>query len=632
MLKKFTIQILFMLFVCIVNAQTVQHEINYAASSLPQSTCNVFNEATSSQATIGGYKHIAIAGGASFAGSGFNLVLQSVQKIVNNGVVTQSSKGTAYQIIVPVKKDYIYSFTVRCLGSDGSGNNSTYPSIALYHSLNQPDPNTINPTACGAVTDNYWSGFLSNSFYHFTMTSSFDNYTSSSFTATATGTEYLIALVYDGSTTMNSAYISKIIINETPPSPSFALSSDNTSLTCGSTTSVTFTTKSTNVPAGATVSYTWNLGSSNNGWLYNGSAAPATIPTTTNTLTLTPSCGSALSSISATATVNGTDNYNTNTVSVAVTQPALSIDGASAICSGSSAYSITGLPCNASVNWNISSGSGIVSLSTNGNNATLTKTGNGSVTLIANINGVCGSNNITKNLSIYAGVPTNDGINFGVLTVPPYNQVCRNQNVLIGVISNSNATSQGVTGYIWQLGSWQSYITGYSNYLGYTNGAVNVNLSNNAPSQQIIAVSAVNACGGGAAPDRIIISPLAIVQGKMFYAINCGAYSLSASPNPATSMLNISVAKVDNNSSISTLSTSTATSETSSTQDLISNSSGITNMYLYDFYTNQLIKKWNYKENTSGTYNLNVSGVKRGIYVLKMERDNISATTKVILQ
>lgn len=112
-------------------------------------------------------------------------------------------------------------------------------------------------------------------------------------------------------------------------------------------------------------------------------------------------------------------------------------------------------------------------------------------------------------------------------------------------------------------------------------------------------------------------------------------YVLSASPNPATSTINVSVTNVNSNSSINSLSTSSTTSsssETSSMQSLVSNSAGITNMYLYDFYTNQLVKKWNYQENSSTTYNLNVSGVKRGMYVLKMERDNVSAITKVILQ
>ena len=113
-----------------------------------------------------------------------------------------------------------------------------------------------------------------------------------------------------------------------------------------------------------------------------------------------------------------------------------------------------------------------------------------------------------------------------------------------------------------------------------------------------------------------------------------GNYSLTACPNPATSTINVSI--INNNIQSSNLSDNTTTTSTSnetiSAQSLISNTTGITNMYLYDFYTDQLIKKWSYQENSSSTYSLNVSGVKRGIYVLKMDMDNISAITKIILQ
>jgi transcription initiation factor TFIID subunit TAF12 len=55
-------------------------------------------------------------------------------------------------------------------------------------------------------------------------------------------------------------------------------------------------------------------------------------------------------------------------------------------------------------------------------------------------------------------------------------------------------------------------------------------------------------------------------------------------------------------------------------------------MYLYDFYTNALIKQWKYLETKSSNYNLNIGGIKSGMYVLKMERNNKSTTTKIIIQ
>ena len=105
---------------------------------------------------------------------------------------------------------------------------------------------------------------------------------------------------------------------------------------------------------------------------------------------------------------------------------------------------------------------------------------------------------------------------------------------------------------------------------------------------------------------------------------------LSVSPNPATSVINVSLGQ--NKSVLNTPDSVTVNANATSKQSLLSNSAGLTNMYLYDINTNQLVKKWTYRENSSITYRLNVAGVKRGIYVLRMERDNIAFVTKVILE
>jgi hypothetical protein len=48
--------------------------------------------------------------------------------------------------------------------------------------------------------------------------------------------------------------------------------------------------------------------------------------------------------------VNST-NYNTNSTAVSYTQPTLSINGSSSLCSGSTDYTINGLVCNSSIVW-----------------------------------------------------------------------------------------------------------------------------------------------------------------------------------------------------------------------------------------------------------------------------------------
>ena len=157
-----------------------------------------------------------------------------------------------------------------------------------------------------------------------------------------------------------NVYIKKIVITETVPI-NFTLAPSSTTITCGATTPVTFTVTNGGNTPGVT-GYTWNLGSSNNGWLYNGSAAPAIITTgaTGNSLSLTPVCGSALSSVSATVTANAL-NYNTNTASVTVNQPSLTIFGNSNTCTSSN-YFVSGLPCNTTVAWGISPASGVANI------------------------------------------------------------------------------------------------------------------------------------------------------------------------------------------------------------------------------------------------------------------------------
>ena len=63
-----------------------------------------------------------------------------------------------------------------------------------------------------------------------------------------------------------------------------------------------------------------------------------------------------------------------------------------------------------------------------------------------------------------------------------------------------------------------------------------------------------------------------------------------------------------------------------------SNTSNVTKMYLYDFYTGVLVKQWTFNEMKSINYNLNIAGVKTGAYVLKMERNNKTTSTKIIVQ
>jgi len=57
-----------------------------------------------------------------------------------------------------------------------------------------------------------------------------------------------------------------------------------------------------------------------------------------------------------------------------------------------------------------------------------------------------------------------------------------------------------------------------------------------------------------------------------------------------------------------------------------------TKISLYDINFGNLMKTWDYPENQSANYSIHLSGVPVGIYLLKVERNNRTATTKIKIQ
>lgn len=99
---------------------------------------------------------------------------------------------------------------------------------------------------------------------------------------------------------------------------------------------------------------------------------------------------------------------------------------------------------------------------------------------------------------------------------------------------------------------------------------------------------------------------------------------MTVSPNPANQNINVKITK--------TKDTATSINEFKGSAIQNNNSTGITRISLYDFNTAILIKQWTYKEVDTQNYNLNIAGVKSGVYVLKMERDNRTTITKIIVR
>jgi hypothetical protein len=61
-------------------------------------------------------------------------------------------------------------------------------------------------------------------------------------------------------------------------------------------------------------------------------------------------------------------------------------------------------------------------------------------------------------------------------------------------------------------------------------------------------------------------------------------------------------------------------------------SKGKTIMSLFEVNTNMLAKQWKYSESKTPNYSLNINGLRKGVYVLQVDRDGQTKTTKIIVE
>ena len=386
-MKKYKILLISYFFgqLALTQAQTLDYtSVNYSTS-----LCNVFNVSTPQ--VVNGLTHYPVSGGVSYNGSA--LVLQT-----KGGTTLSTTLGTAYAIAFSIKQGYTYSITVNTNKQSSDPVSAPYFEIGAISSL--PNPSTTDPTACGSVDQNKWTVLqtaIIGAAYINTTTS--QNYPIVQNYLANTNLSYFTILAHSGSQSQPSTVlINSITITESPPE--LVLTPTTLNLTCGTTTPQTFTVSNPNNVQNIT-SYEWNLGSSNNGWIYNGSTAPQNISTSSNSINLTPSCGAALSNVVVAVRVLSQD-YKTYTCTLNVSNPSMSISGSTAFCTGTQNYSISP-PCNATVVWSVSP-SGIATLgSTTGSSTSLTQTGHGIVTLTATVT-ACG-NNTPVNLPVQIGHP-----------------------------------------------------------------------------------------------------------------------------------------------------------------------------------------------------------------------------------
>lgn len=105
----------------------------------------------------------------------------------------------------------------------------------------------------------------------------------------------------------------------------------------------------------------------------------------------------------------------------------------------------------------------------------------------------------------------------------------------------------------------------------------------------------------------------------------CGGFGLVVSPNPAQSNINLNFSPGDDSKTVSATKVNNAPLK-------IVESKGKTIMSLFEVNTNTLVKQWKHNESKIQNYHLNINGLRKGIYVLQVDRDDHTETTKIVIE
>lgn len=386
-LFKFAFLMLLTLFSTLAHSQTV---IDYQTWST--SSCNAFAFSVNVPATVNGVSgnvnHNSTVGQPTYDSTNGAITLTS-------RILGAAQNGTQYRISYNFKTAYSYKITMNVarIKSTESGAN-----VQLEAGLTN---STGGSTGCSgtnvisasnspfATSKQITSATFSNYIYDFSPLSGAQAYlTIGAIPPTGSVDQYVL--------------IRKVTIEEIAPTPAFTISPSSLAVDCGTTTSRTFTVNNIHNSPG-TLSYDWNLGSANNGWIYNGSPAPQTFTTSTNSISLTSSTSTtSLSNVSVGVVYNGS-TYTTLTSNITTIAPTFSISGASQFCTTES-YSIPNLPSGVTVAWSVSGAAAIVGSNT-GPSVNISSSGgySGDALITATLATSCGSVIVEK--LVYVGVP-----------------------------------------------------------------------------------------------------------------------------------------------------------------------------------------------------------------------------------
>ena len=312
---------------------------------------------------------------------------------------SSGNKGTQFQINNNFKANYTYKIVINASRIQSSGGSNPN----LVADLNNGG-NGVN-TGCNGV------GFVpvggGSSVGKFITSNTFVDYTYNFNNPLPQMLGNLIIYaVPPASAIYQTIEIRKITITEIAPlgpTPNFTLP-NTTNIECGSTNPVSFFITNTNNTPNIT-SYTWDLGTDNNGWTYSNSPAPRYITTTNNPLILNPqnNC-SPSNTISAVVKVNN-QNYPTNTTTlVSVLNSQTAVVGPSTI-NNTSLFTISNISCNTTFNWTASPANLVSFDNPTSGNVNITRLADGNCTLSSEVTSCGITQTVTKVISLVAPPP-----------------------------------------------------------------------------------------------------------------------------------------------------------------------------------------------------------------------------------
>ena len=272
----------------------------------------------------------------------------------------------------------------------------------------------------------------------------------------------------------------------------------------------------------------------------------------------------------------------------------VNISGPTTLCTGSQTYTLSGIstPNDVVVAWSVSP-SGYASLTPNGTQATLTRVGNGTITLTAQISSVSCNSSLTRTLTIQVGAPT-----VSIQSTPGSCSGATQSWTLAATPSNLGTNWHWTVGYVGTGSSIFIYSpTSSSTVISVTGGGtVNLSYTDNCGNPESTGVTVYSSCHR----------------------------TMAVNPNPSTGMVTLST--------LSSGSGGVSTKAVTSTESGVSRA--VTSQMVYQVnvlsVSGKLLKQFHYPAGVT-TVNLDLSSLENGTYIIQAYDNHDWTSQQVVI-